>query len=220
MTNRAVLFDMDGVVLKGRGTPQVVYDRAAERAVGEIGVEPAQRAMSLLQAHGYVTVARGCSLAGIEPRKFWRLKEKHACDVCHERLRDGERGVYDDIDAVRKLADETTVALASNNRQETVEFVADYFDLHFDLTRGREPTPEGFARRKPFPDLLVDASENLETNDEPPLYVGDRRKDIVAARSAGMEAVYLRRPHNENESLPSGITYELGSLDDLLRVTG
>ena len=209
---------MDGVVLRGRGTPQVVYDRAAERAVSEIDVEPSERAMSLLQAHGYVTVARGCSLADIKPREFWRLKERHACEICHERLRDGERGVYEDTDAVEKLAEEATVALVSNNRQKTVKFVADYFDLPFDLTHGREPTPEGFARRKPFPDLLVDASDALEAETQESLYVGDRRKDVVAANAAGMDTAYLRRSHNEDSPLPMGADHELGSLDDLLRV--
>jgi phosphoglycolate phosphatase-like HAD superfamily hydrolase len=211
---------MDGVVLRGRGTPQVVYDRAAKRAVDEIGVEPSEHIMSLLRAHGYVTVARGCSLAGIEPREFWRLKEKHACEVCHERLRDGKRGVYDDTDAVEKLADETTVALVSNNRQDTVDFVADHFDLPFDLAHGREPTPEGFARRKSFPDLLVEASDALGFETQDSLYVGDRRKDVVATKAAGMEAVYLRRSHNDDVPLPKGADHELGSLDDLLRVIG
>ena len=37
MAKTPVLFDMDGVVLEGRGTPQFVYDRAAERAVAETG---------------------------------------------------------------------------------------------------------------------------------------------------------------------------------------
>lgn len=220
MTKRALLFDMDGVVLRGRGTPQSVYDRAAERAAAETGVEPSDETLSLLRKHGYVTVARGCSLLGVNPVKFWKLKEKHACEVCHERLQAGRRGVYDDTDVVHELVEETTVGLVSNNRQETVEFVADYFDMPFDLTRGREPTPEGFARRKPFPDLLVEASDELDTNDEPPLYVGDRRKDVVAAMAAGMEPAYLRRQHNEDAPLPSGAAYELGSLDDLRRIVG
>ena len=220
MAKRAVLFDMDGVVLEGRGTPQSVYDRAAERAVAETGIEPSEETLSLLRRHGYVTVARGCRRLGVDPREFWRLKEKHACEVCAERLHAGKRGVYGDTDFVHELADETTVGLVSNNRQETVEFVANYFDLPFDLTRGREPTPESFARRKPFPDLLVEASGDIETNDEPPLYVGDRRKDVVAARAAGMEPAYLRRQHNEDASLPKGAAYELGSLEDLRRIVG
>lgn len=209
---------MDGVVLEGRGTPQSVYDRAADRAVAEVGVEASDETISLLRKHGYVTVARGCSRLGVDSVEFWRLKEKHACEVCHERLHAGKRGVYDDTDALHELAGETTVGLVSNNRQETVDFVADRFDLPFDVTHGREPTPEGFARRKPFPDLLVEASAEIDTNDEPPLYVGDRRKDIVAARAADMEPAYLRRQHNEDAPLPSGTAYELSSLNDLRRV--
>lgn len=211
---------MDGVVLEGRGTPQSVYDRAAERAAAEMGVEPSERGMSLLREHGYVTVARGCSRVGVDPKEFWRLKEKNASAVSHERLRSGERGVYDDTDAVVELAEETnvTAALVSNNRQQTVEFVADHFSLPFEVTVGRDPTPEGFGRRKPMSYLLVEASEALDA--EPWLYVGDRRKDVVAARGAGMGAAFLRRPHNEDTQLPRGATHELESLEDLLRVVG
>lgn len=209
---------MDGVVLKGRGTPQSVYNRAAERAANEMGFEPSEKTISLLRKHGYVTVARGCSRLGVDPREFWRLKERHACEVCAERLRAGKRGVYDDTEVVHELADETTVGLVSNNRQETVEFVAAHFDLPFDVKHGREPTPEGFARRKPFPDPLVEASEEVGTDPEGAVYVGDRRKDTVAAMAAGMEPAYLRRPHNEDEPLPSGVTHELGSLEELRRV--
>lgn len=208
---------MDGVILEGRGTPQVVYDRAAERAVDEAGVEPSERTLSLLRRHGYVTVARGCSRLGLDPREFWRLKEKHACEVCHERLRGGERGVYDDAEVITELDDDVAVGLVSNNRQETVNFVAEIFDLPFGVVRGRDPTPKGFARRKPFPNLLTEASEEMGSEGSE-VYVGDRRKDVVAARAAGMEAAYLRRPHNEDEPLPSGVTYELDSLEELRQV--
>lgn len=210
---------MDGVVLRGRGTPQWVYDRAAERAADEMEFKPSERTMSLLREHGYVTVARGCRLAGVDAERFWRLKEKHACDVARERMRAGERGVYDDTDAITELVDETevTVGLVSNNRRDTVEFVAEVFGLPFGVVRGRSPTPEGFGRRKPFPDLLAEASEEMGSEGSE-VYVGDRRKDVVAARAAGMEAAYLRRPHNEDEPLPSGVTYELDSLKGLLRV--
>ena len=211
---------MDGVVLEGRGTPQSVYDRAAERAAAEMGVEPSETTMSLLREHGYATVARGCSRVGVDPRVFWRLKEKGASEVSHERMREGVRGVYDDTVAIAELAEETntTVALVSNNRQQTVEFVADHFSLPFEVTVGRDPTPEGFGRRKPLPDLLVEASVALDA--EPWLYVGDRRKDVVAARSAGMEAAYIRRPHNEDAPLPKGANHELEILEDLMRVVG
>jgi len=217
MAKRAVFFDMDGVVLRGRGTPQVVYDRAAERAVAQMGVEPSEEAIALLRKHGYVTVARGCRRLGVDPREFWRLKEKHACEVCTERLSAGERGVYDDAHALMELADEATLGLVSNNRRETVEFVPDYFGIPFDLKRGREPTPEGFAHRKPFPDLLVDASEAVDADANETLYVGDRRKDMTAARAAGMEPVYLRRPHNEDAPLPEGSECEVESLKEVRR---
>lgn len=217
-TSRAVLFDMDGVVLEGRGTDPSVYARAADATLERLGADPTPEQRLAFRAHGYEGVETACSALGIDPREFWRVKERYASRITHARLQLGDRGVYDDVEAIRTLGADATLALVTNNRHETAEFVATYFAFPFDVVRGRDPTPEGFARRKPRPDYLLEVIDALGIDDG--VYVGDRRTDAIAAREAGLEPAYLRRPHNRDAPLPPEAAYELESLDDLHAVVG
>lgn len=208
-----LLFDMDGVFLVGPHTPTVVYADAADAALAELdpAVEPADDQRTILRNYGYTdSLEEACETLGIDPRAFWRRKEAHACRISHERIERGERELYDDVDAVAPLIADATSALVSNNRQATVEFVADHLGFGFDARRGREPTPEGYHRRKPRPDFLEATMGTLGV--ERGIYVGDSESDVVAASRAGLEPAFLRRPHNEGVPLPEGTTYELESL--------
>ncbi|ELY52164.1 HAD family hydrolase [Natronococcus jeotgali] len=211
-----ILLDMDGVVLEGPGTPQSVYDRAADAAVDELGLEPTDRQRAGLRSHGYESVESACAALGTDPREFWRQKEEAASRLAAERIRSGERAFYGDVAALESLAERATLALVSNNRHETATFVADHLSAPFAAARGREPTPEGFRRRKPNPHLLEETLAELGV--ETGLYVGDRETDAVAAERAGLEAAYLRRSHNADGPLPEAVTYELEGLDDLREV--
>ncbi|MDG5759970.1 HAD-IA family hydrolase [Natronococcus sp. A-GB1] len=208
-----ILLDMDGVVLEGPGTPQPVYDRAADAAAAELGLEPTDRQRADLRSHGYETVESTCSTLDADPREFWRRKEAAASRLAAERIRSGERGIYEDVAALESLAERASLALVSNNRHETARYVADFLPVPFADARGRDPTPEGFERRKPDPHLLRETLEELGT--EAGLYVGDRETDVVAAERVGLESAYLRRSHNANAALPEGATYELERLDEL-----
>lgn len=156
-----ILLDMDGVVLEGPGTPQSVYDRAADTAVDELGLEPTDRQRADLRSHGYESVESACAALGTDPREFWRRKEEAASRLAVERIRSGERALYDDVATLESLAERATLALVSNNRHETAAFVADRLSAPFAAARGREPTPEGFRRRKPDPHLLEETLAEL-----------------------------------------------------------
>ncbi|WP_255191572.1 HAD family hydrolase [Natronobeatus ordinarius] len=205
-----LLFDMDGVLLEGRGTDPSVYDRAADAALEELGVDAPVDARRLLRTYEYADVETGCTMLELDPKEFWRLKEAHASQITHARLLSGERRTYDDLEVVRTLGADVTLALVTNNRHATAEFVALHFELPFDAVRGRDPTPEGFRRRKPRPDYLLETMDALGVADG--IYVGDRETDVIAARKAGLEPAYLRRPHNHDAPLPDGAAYELESL--------
>lgn len=208
-----ILFDMDGVFLEGPGTDPSVYERAADAALDELEVEPTAEQRAALRNYGYTdAVADHCDALGIDTDEFWRRKEHHASRFAHDRLRSGERGTYDDIETIRPLARNASLALVSNNRHETVEFVVEWLDFDdvFDAVRGRDPTPAGYGRRKPRPDYLEETLDKLGADEG--LYVGDRDEDVLAAERAGLDSVYLRRAHNRNDPLPEGASYELASL--------
>ncbi len=53
------------------------------------------------------------------------------------------------------------------------------------------------ACRKPRPGMLLDAAERLDLDLARSASVGDRWRDIEAARRAGVTAVYVERPYDE-----------------------
>lgn len=219
-----LLFDMDGVVLEGVGTDPVVYEMATDAALAEFGADPTDDQRSVLRSHGCdEETAAACEALGIDLAAYWRRREGHASRIAERRLREGSKGTCDDVEAIRSLTDGRPAALVSNNRQETVAFVAELFDLAdaFEVARGREPTPEGYRRRKPDPFYLEAALADLGI--EPGragdggcgLYVGDREKDVLAARRAGLDAVLVRRPHNRDVSPEPAPGFEVDSLWEL-----
>lgn len=231
-----ILFDMDGIILEGPRTAPGVYDDAADAALAELGAEPSPQQRRALRGQETAAIRERCAELGLDPDQFWKLKERYASEGTHERLRSGERGLYDDVDAIRTLADRaaTPVGLVTNNRHETAEFVADFVDIPFDVVRGRDPTIEGYRRRKPDPYYLEDALARLDgatdadraradgtgtgggTEARRGLYVGDSPKDVVAGTEIGLETAFVRRPHNRDRDCPADATYELESLTELL----
>jgi N-acetyl-D-muramate 6-phosphate phosphatase len=218
VTNRfdAILFDMDGVILEGPRTYPGVYDRAADRVADELELDPTPDQRGALRDYSYASVEAACDALDGDPAEFWRRKEAEASRLTAERVRNGSRAIYDDVSALDSLAERTTLALVSNNRHETARFVAEYVPVPFAAARGRDPTVEGWRRRKPKPDYLLETLAELDAEDG--VYVGDREADVVAAERAGLEPAYLRRPHNADDPLPPGATYELETLAELLDV--
>ncbi|WP_339104589.1 HAD-IA family hydrolase [Haloterrigena salinisoli] len=205
-----ILFDMDGVILEGPGTDPQVYADAADAALAELEADPTPTQRDNLRRNGLENVIDHCEALGIDPARFWELKERYASQGTHERLRTGARGLYDDIDAIERLAERTTIGLVTNNRHETAEFVADYVGIDFEVVRGRDPTFEGYRRRKPEPDYIEEALDELGVSEG--FYVGDSIKDVTAGRAAGLETAFLRRPHNRDLDRPAEATVELESL--------
>ena len=208
-----ILFDMDGVILEGPGTDPQVYADAADDALAELEAEPTPEQRADLRRHDLESVRDHCDALGVDPERFWALKDAYASERTHDRVRSGERGVYDDVDAIAALADRTTVGLVTNNRHATAEFVADYLPVDFAVVRGRRPTLESYRRRKPDPHFIEDALAQLDVREG--LYVGDSIKDVTAGRAAGLETAFLRRSHNRGVETPADATAELESLTDL-----
>lgn len=213
-----ILFDMDGIILEGPRTHPQVYDDAADAALADLNADPTPAQRRELRRQDTDVIVDRCGELGLDPDRFWRLKERYASAGTHDRIRSGERGRYEDADVIHELADRTTIGLVTNNRHETADFVADYFEFDFDVVRGRDPTIDGFHRRKPDPYYLEDALSDLDPTVDGGIYVGDKRKDVRAGAAVGLETAYVRRPHNRDRECPADATYELESLAELLEL--
>jgi HAD superfamily hydrolase (TIGR01549 family) len=212
----AVLFDMDGVLLEGRGTDPAVHARALDDVLAARGMDVADEHRTTLATYEYSDAfVDACAAVGVDPEEFYTARERRSAARTVERAAD--RDLFDDVDALDRLPDRVVVGLVSNNYHQTVQFVVENFGLTvFDIARGREVGPVGFSRRKPEPYYLVETLETLGVTDG--LYVGDRETDIVAAGRAGLDSAFLRREHNSDSELGVKPTVEIDGLDEVVDV--
>lgn len=214
-TDRLILFDMDGVLLEGHGTDEIVHKRALDDALEERGLSVDTETRALLEGYEYDTeFALGCKRLGVDPIALFSLREQYGARRAIARLEGGERGLCPDVVVLPELAERHELGIVSNNYDSVVAFVVDHHDLDlFSHLRGRDTGVRGFYRGKPDPHYLLDAVSALGMTDG--IYVGDRATDVVAATRAGLDGVFIRRSHNQDTPLPADAVAEIDSLADL-----
>jgi HAD superfamily hydrolase (TIGR01549 family) len=208
----AILFDMDGVLIQGRATLPSVYAEAADDALDELGadVPPTERA-PFRQPQFDERMARCCREAGLDPGAFWTTRERFATERATDHIGSDPRAPFEDTAVLADVPG--PLGVVSNNRGGTVEYVAaELFPGRFEVAVGRDPTLEGYRRRKPEPDYIERALDALGVDHA--LYIGDRPKDLTAARRAGIDGAFLRRPFNRDVTLEDPAP-ELDGLADL-----
>jgi HAD superfamily hydrolase (TIGR01549 family) len=211
----AVLFDMDGVLIRGRATIPEVYANAADEALAELGVDiPEDERAVLRQPQFDEAMAECCRTVGLDPEEFWTVREGVASERANRRIGSEPRTPYEDTTVLAALSG--PLGVVSNNRTGTVEYVAEeLFPGRFGAAVGRDPTLEGYRRRKPDPHYIERALEQLGA--EHALYVGDRETDLLAARRAGIDGAILRRDHRQG-TLDETPAFDLTGLDELRSV--
>ena len=213
----AVLFDMDGVLLEGRSADPVVHSLALEDLLADRGLDVDDDRAALSEYEYTDAFVDACAAIGVDPVSFYTAREERSSAHIVDRIADGARGVYDDVDAIDRLPDRAAVGLVSNNYHPAVTFVVERFGLDaFEFVRGRDFGPEGFSRRKPEPYYLNEALDALGASGG--LYVGDRETDIRAAERAGVDSVFVRRDHNADVALDIEPTIEVDGLDAVVDV--
>nr|WP_241430273.1 HAD family hydrolase [Halococcus salifodinae] len=212
----AVLFDNDGVLIEppARDT----QSEATRAAFREMGVETTDR-QHIADIVDGVTVERLqeiCTAYDLDVDAFWAARERHDERSQLDAFRAGARGRYDDVAAITDLPQSRGVV--SNNRHSTVTFVLDFFDLgsSFDVYYGREKTVDSLRHKKPDPQYLNRALADLDA--ESALYVGDSESDVIAAKRAGIDSVFVRRPHSRDVDLTVTPTYEADDLHEVVAI--
>ncbi|RCU47683.1 HAD family hydrolase [Haloplanus salinus] len=218
MSYEAVLFDNDGVLVEP--IDRSVLRGATWEAFDALGVpdpdpDDVDRVSIGVTPDLLSTV---CATYDLDPARFWRARDYHSSHAQRAELRAGRAALYDDFDAVRAI--DAPRGIVSSNQQGTVEFMHDFFatrDL-FATAYGREPTVRSLSRKKPDPYYLHRALADIDA--DAALFVGDSESDVRAARNAGLDAAFVRRPHRESYDLSVDPTYELDGLAALLDVDG
>jgi len=220
MPYRALLFDHDGVLARPPGLD--LLRSAARDAYAAVGVADPDPDDVERIVRG-VTPADVAALAdshGVDPDALWAARERTAAEAQVAAIERGDTVAYDDADLLAAV--DGPVGVVSTNQRATVEFACDRFDYgrHVDIVVGGEPTIESLRRTKPAPHYLERALDELGAAPESTLFVGDSVSDVRAARRAGLDSVFLRRPHRADASLPVAPTFERADLDGLRSIPG
>lgn len=210
----AICFDNDGVLVEPTARDALLSAvRSTFRAHGVD--DPAfDHVESMLAGVTVDHIERCCTEYGIEDAEaFWRQRDREASRVQREEIRAGRKPLYDDVAALESI--DLPLGIVSNNQQPTIEFIVDHYGLadRFRTAYGREMTLDGLRRKKPEPYYLRRALSDLDA--EQALFVGDSAVDVQAAHAAGIDSVFIRRSHREDEDLAVEPTHEIAGLDEL-----
>ncbi|MFC6824384.1 HAD family hydrolase [Halopelagius fulvigenes] len=211
-----VLFDSDGVLVDPPSYETKV--EAVQSAFEEVGVTRAEKRHVDAIVNG--TTVEGlheiCAAYDLDTDLFWEARERHDEQSQFEKFEAGSRSCYDDVTAISGLSQRCGVV--SNNHRSTIEFVLDFFDLEsaFETYYGREKTVESLDLKKPNTHYLDRALTEL--GGESALYIGDSESDVIAAHRAGVDSVFVSRPHCRDTDLSVTPTYETDSLHGVAKI--
>jgi HAD superfamily hydrolase (TIGR01509 family) len=205
----AVVFDLDGVLLRS----EEVWDAVRERYVRERGGrydDEVQRAMMGMSAPEWSRFLH--EEAGVPDEPDAINREVVA------RMLEAYRGelplLPGAVEAVRRTAEAFPLGIASSSNREVFETVLDLAGLA-DCFRATVSSEE-VARGKPAPDVYLEAARRLGVTPERCAAVEDSHGGIRSAKSAGMRVVAIPNasypPDDEALELADAVVRSLGDL--------
>lgn len=248
----AVLLDMDGLLLKvGDQYWRHLIADAVDDALNHYGIdeehdgyEPLRESMLAMYTHEAQQpdvreeirgrLEQQTQKYGLDHDELWERKEALAVAVQKNQVQNGERIFYSDVNVLQKLQDHYPIGVVSNNNHAMVDYVLEHDTLAepvdgcttladlIDTAYGIDSKFDDDLHRKPDPHYLRKAADQLDADNA--LYVGDANQDVQAAHRAGMDSVFVWRPHRRNDdgektyTLIEQPTYEIDGLDELLDI--
>ncbi|MFT4050245.1 MAG: HAD family phosphatase [Solirubrobacterales bacterium] len=182
MPVKAVIFDMDGVIVES----EHLWDQAREELVKETGGRwgaGAQTAMMGMASHEWSVYVRDelqvpLSAEEISTRVVARLEALYREDL---PLIDGA------ADAVKAASEHWPVAIASSSNRELIDLIAELAGIEPALTT--TVSSEEAGRGKPAPDVFLHAAGNLGADPFDCVVIEDSANGIRAAVAAGMPVI-------------------------------
>lgn len=179
----AVVFDLDGTLLD---TLEDLKDsvNAALQAYGcpERSLDEVRRFVG----NGIRKLIERCLEGGEEHSEFENIF--HAFQVDYKKNCMNKTKPYDGIiEMIRALKEDgVKVAIVSNKADFAVKELNEYYFKEFELPAIGEKEN---VRRKPAPDTVFQALEELSASRERAIYVGDSDVDIMTAENAGIPCI-------------------------------
>ena len=190
---RAVIFDLDGTLVDSSGE----IAEALDRTFRELGLAPLEksRVETLIGRGVGVLVQRALALVGAPDRDHGLAVERFELHYGQTVGTSAELygGVLAGLDRLHKAG--RPMSVVTNKPRNFTERLLDR--LHVRALFAAIVAGDDGIRRKPEPDMLLEACRRMRTAPRETLMLGDSDNDVAAARAAGCPVWCVPYGYNE-----------------------
>jgi HAD superfamily hydrolase (TIGR01509 family) len=206
----AVIFDMDGVLVDS----EAVWDDVRREFTEEKGGrwhEGAQRDMMGMSSVEWSRYVRDRLGVEMDPDQI----SHEVADRVAETYRDRLPLLPGAVDAVRSIASEWPLALASSSNRHVIDLVLDLAGIAdcFQATVSSEEVGAG----KPAPDVYLEAARRIDADPNGCVAIEDSTNGIRSAHAAGMAVIAV--PNQDFPPEPEALALADRTLDSLAQLT-
>jgi beta-phosphoglucomutase len=192
---KAVLFDMDGVIVD----TEPLHYKAYHRMFNDVGIDVSETLYDSFTGQSTINICRRLAdhfQLRYQPEDLVVLKRKHFTDLFDNdeslKLIDG---VYS---CIKEYYDnQLTLVLASSASMFTINRVFDRFDLN-PYFSGKFSGAD-LKQSKPHPEIFVKAAAHTGYERSECMVIEDSTNGILAAKSAGIYCVAYKSPHSHGQ---------------------
>jgi len=195
---KAVIFDMDGVIIDSEPLHYKVFMNYAKSKFGlTISDEEYSQFIGTSNHHLFLTLQGKYHIAG----DLTAIIKEYEDEILGYLLAGtGEKPILGVDVLVKNLHhNKIKLAVASSSTMKVINIVLDMFDMNqfFDAKASGEEVEKG----KPAPDVFLLAAERLNICPEECLVFEDSRNGVMAAKAAGMLCIGFYNPNSGEQDL-------------------
>lgn len=205
---KAIIFDMDGVIIDSEPLHVEVEGELAEKLGGSIDPDSHEQ------------------FVGTTDHFMWsKLKDQFNFEPPLEDIIDMKKEMFikriNEVELMDNLEELMSsiynegypIALASSNNRKIVDTIVEMFNLgkYVDFSVSGDEVTNG----KPDPEIFLTAAEKINVNPENCLVIEDASNGVKAAKAAGMKCVGFKNTEHGNQDLSEAdlVVHALAELD-------
>lgn len=195
---KAVIFDMDGVLIDSEPFHQVVNEKIFANLGINLSEDEYHSFIGTTHKDMWSTIKKRYNLPQSVPELVNMQVSGNINYIKNEKIEPIKiKGV---AKLLSKIARENIkTGIASSSPTEVIELVINKFRLsdYFSAVVGGEEIKKG----KPSPDIFLKAAKRLDVNPSDCIVIEDSRNGVLAAKAAGMKCVGFKNPNSGNQDL-------------------